>query len=84
MIQIRNLHKSFGNLEVIKGIDLHIRKGEVVCIIGPSGSGKSTVLRCINRLEEATSGQIILDGNDPADPGPSRPWCFRASTCFPT
>ena len=69
MIQIRNLHKSFGNLEVIKGIDLHIRSGEVVCIIGPSGSGKSTVLRCINRLEEATSGQIILDGKDLADPG---------------
>ena len=69
MIQIRNLHKTFGNLEVIKGIDLHIRQGEVVCIIGPSGSGKSTVLRCINRLEQATSGQIILDGRDLADPG---------------
>ena len=69
MIQIRNLHKTFGSLEVIKGIDLHIRQGEVVCIIGPSGSGKSTVLRCINRLEEATSGQIILDGRDLADPG---------------
>lgn len=68
MIHIRNLHKTFGNLEVIKGIDLHIRPGEVVCIIGPSGSGKSTVLRCINRLEQATSGQIILDGKDLADP----------------
>ncbi|WP_373500720.1 amino acid ABC transporter ATP-binding protein [Desulfococcus sp.] len=68
MIHIRNLHKTFGNLEVIRGIDLHIRPGEVVCIIGPSGSGKSTVLRCINRLEQATSGQIILDGKDLADP----------------
>jgi glutamine transport system ATP-binding protein len=68
MIEIQNLHKTFGSLEVIKGIDLHIRPGEVVCIIGPSGSGKSTVLRCINRLEEATSGRIILDGNDLSDP----------------
>ncbi len=68
MIEIENLHKSFGSLEVIKGIDLHIRPGEVVCIIGPSGSGKSTVLRCINRLEDATSGRIILDGSDLSDP----------------
>lgn len=69
MIQIRNLHKTFGKLEVIRGIDLHIRPGEVVCIVGPSGSGKSTVLRCINRLEVPTSGRIILDGRDLADPG---------------
>jgi glutamine transport system ATP-binding protein len=64
MIQIKNLHKSFGALEVIKGVDLDVRAGEVVCIIGPSGSGKSTVLRCINRLEVPTSGQIIVDGHD--------------------
>jgi len=64
MITIRNLHKSFGRLEVIKGIDLTIEAGQVVCIIGPSGSGKSTVLRCINRLEELTSGQIVVDGQD--------------------
>lgn len=64
MIEIRGLHKSFGSLEVIKGLDLKIESGEVVCIIGPSGSGKSTVLRCINRLEEPTSGQIIVDGHD--------------------
>jgi glutamine transport system ATP-binding protein len=68
MIEIENLHKSFGLLEVIKGIDLHIRPGEVVCIIGPSGSGKLMVLRCINRLEDATSGRIILDGSDLSDP----------------
>ncbi len=68
MIQIKNLHKKFGDLEVIKGIDLHVASGEVVCIIGPSGSGKSTVLRCINRLEEPTSGQIIVDGYDIMDP----------------
>lgn len=68
MIQIKNLHKSFGNLEVIKGIDLHVKAGEVVCIIGPSGSGKSTVLRCINRLEKPTSGDIIVDGYSIMDP----------------
>ncbi|MFP3929248.1 MAG: ATP-binding cassette domain-containing protein, partial [Desulfobacteraceae bacterium] len=56
MIKIEKLHKKFGDLEVLKGIDLHVRPGEVVVIIGPSGSGKSTLLRCINRLEEITSG----------------------------
>lgn len=64
MIHIQNLHKRFGELEVLKGIDLHVRPGEVVCIIGPSGSGKSTVLRCINRLEEPSSGSIVVDGYD--------------------
>lgn len=64
MIKIEDLHKSFGSLEVIKGVDLHVKTGEVVCIIGPSGSGKSTVLRCINRLEKPTSGRIIVDGHD--------------------
>jgi glutamine transport system ATP-binding protein len=64
MINIKNLHKNFGDLEVLKGIDLSIEAGQVVCIIGPSGSGKSTVLRCINRLEELTSGQIVVDGHD--------------------
>ncbi|MDD4731616.1 MAG: amino acid ABC transporter ATP-binding protein [Desulfovibrio sp.] len=64
MIEIKNLHKSFGSLEVLKGIDLTVNKGEVVCIIGPSGSGKSTVLRCINKLEVPTSGTVIVDGHD--------------------
>jgi glutamine transport system ATP-binding protein len=68
MIRIENLHKRFGDLEVIRGIDLHVRPGEVVCIIGPSGSGKSTVLRCINRLEEITAGRIVVDGSDITDP----------------
>ena len=68
MIKIVNLHKSYDQLEVIKGIDLNIQSGEVVCIIGPSGSGKSTVLRCINRLETPTSGHIIVDGKDIMDP----------------
>lgn len=64
MIKITNLHKNFGSLEVLKGIDLHIKPGEVVVIIGPSGSGKSTLLRCINRLEVSTSGTVIVDGLD--------------------
>lgn len=64
MIRINDLHKSFGDLDVVKGVNLHVREGEVVCIIGPSGSGKSTVLRCINQLEEITSGQIIVDNFD--------------------
>ena len=62
MIEIKGLKKSFGNLHVLKGIDLHIDEGEVVVIIGPSGSGKSTLLRCINFLEEPTGGTITVDG----------------------
>ncbi|SOB58277.1 glutamine transporter subunit; ATP-binding component of ABC superfamily [Pseudodesulfovibrio profundus] len=68
MIEIKNLHKSFGDLMVLKGVDLKVESGEVVVIIGPSGSGKSTVLRCINKLEEPTSGSIIVDGYDIMDP----------------
>ena len=67
MIEIRNLHKSFGGLEVLKGIDLEIKKGEIVTIVGPSGSGKSTVLRCMNLLEVPTTGQIIFEGTDITD-----------------
>ena len=62
MIKLENVHKSFGKNEVLKGIDLHIEKGQVVVIIGPSGSGKSTVLRTMNYLEEPTSGKVIVDG----------------------
>jgi glutamine transport system ATP-binding protein len=67
MIRIESLHKSFGSLEVLKGIDLHIRPGEVLVIIGPSGSGKSTLLRCINLLEDISSGTVIVDGLDIQD-----------------
>ncbi|WP_440103124.1 amino acid ABC transporter ATP-binding protein [Glutamicibacter mishrai] len=67
-IQVRDLHKSFGSNNVLKGIDLDIREGEVVCVIGPSGSGKSTLLRCLNKLEEITSGKVIVDGFDVTDP----------------
>ena len=64
MIKINNLHKSFGNLKVLKGINLQIAKGEIVAIVGPSGSGKSTVLRCMNLLEQPTEGEIIFDGKN--------------------
>ena len=64
MINITNLHKSFGENEVLKGIDAHIKKGEVVVVIGPSGSGKSTFLRCLNLLETPSDGKLIFEGND--------------------
>src|SRR5690606_29864124 len=67
MIKIENLHKSFGDLEVLKGINNEIKHKEVVCVIGPSGSGKSTFLRCINLLEEVTSGRIFIDGVEITD-----------------
>jgi len=62
MIEIKGLKKSFDELEVLKGIDQSVNEGEVLCIVGPSGSGKSTMLRCINRLEEPTGGEIYIDG----------------------
>ena len=62
MIRVDNLHKNFGNLEVLKGVSLEVKKGEVLVIIGPSGSGKSTILRCINLLEEPTKGDIYIEG----------------------
>jgi len=64
VVRVRNLHKSFGVHEVLKGVDLDVAAGEVVTIIGPSGSGKSTLLRCLNRLEEPTSGSIEILGKD--------------------
>lgn len=68
MIRVQNLHKSFGDLEVLKGINAEIKEKEVVCVIGPSGSGKSTFLRCLNLLEEVTSGDVIVDGENLTDP----------------
>jgi polar amino acid transport system ATP-binding protein len=67
-IKIVNLHKYFGTLEVLKGIDFEVAEGEVVCVIGPSGSGKSTLLRCVNCLEPPTSGTILIEGEDITDP----------------
>lgn len=68
MIKVKNLHKKFGDLEVLSGIDEHISHGEVVVVIGPSGSGKSTFLRCLNLLEEATAGEIYVDDELITDP----------------
>ena len=66
-VVVTNLHKYFDDLEVLTGIDATISEGEVVCVIGPSGSGKSTFLRCLNKLEDATSGTIVIDGFDITD-----------------
>ncbi|MEW2329722.1 amino acid ABC transporter ATP-binding protein [Micromonospora chersina] len=67
-VEIRDLHKSFGPFEVLKGIDFEVGHGEVVCVIGPSGSGKSTLLRCVNLLEEPTAGKIWVNGTEMTDP----------------
>ena len=66
-VQVVDLHKGYGNNEVLKGISLNVLPNEVVCVIGPSGSGKSTFLRCLNRLEETNSGHVYIDGYDIAD-----------------
>ena len=68
ILRIVDLHKSFGETVVLRGIDIDIHRGEVVVVLGPSGSGKSTMLRCLNRLEEPTSGRIIFEGQDITDP----------------
>jgi polar amino acid transport system ATP-binding protein len=68
VIEVRDLHKSFGDLEVLRGIDVTVEAGEVVCVIGPSGSGKSTLLRCVNLLEQPTAGTVVVDGVELTDP----------------
>jgi polar amino acid transport system ATP-binding protein len=67
MITVKNLKKSFGNLEVLKDINAEVKEKEVICVIGPSGSGKSTFLRCLNRLEEISGGQVVINGHDITD-----------------
>jgi polar amino acid transport system ATP-binding protein len=67
MISIRGVHKSFGDLEVLKGVSLDVMKGEVICIIGPSGSGKSTLIRCVNALNDIQSGSILVEGQEVND-----------------
>ncbi|MEV0408423.1 amino acid ABC transporter ATP-binding protein [Actinoallomurus sp. NPDC050550] len=67
-VQVVELYKAFGDLEVLRGIDFEVRRGEVVCIIGPSGSGKSTLLRCVNLLEEPTAGEVYVGGVQLTDP----------------
>ncbi len=66
-IQVKNLKKNFGKLEVLKDINMNVSEGEVVVLLGPSGSGKSTLLRCLNHLETATAGQIVVNGSDITD-----------------
>jgi polar amino acid transport system ATP-binding protein len=68
MVSIKNLHKSFGELEVIRGISFDVMRGEVICIIGPSGSGKSTIIRCINALNDIQKGSILVEGQEVHDP----------------
>ena len=67
-LKVSNLHKYFGDLQVLKGIDIDIHEGEVVCVIGPSGGGKSTFLRCLNRLEDVTEGKIVVDDVEITNP----------------
>ena len=67
MISIKDVHKSFGELEVLKGVSLDVMKGEVICIIGPSGSGKSTLIRCVNALNDIQSGSILVEGQEVND-----------------
>jgi ABC-type polar amino acid transport system ATPase subunit len=82
MIKIENLHKKFGDLSVLKGVDLSINSGEVISILGGSGSGKSTLVRCINGLEKITSGKIYVDGYDVAIPGELFEVRKKCSTVF--
>ena len=88
MIQVKDLHKSFGKNNVLNGISTDIKKGEVVVVIGPSGSGKSTFLRSLNLLEQPTSGSIIFDGDEITDPktNTDRRWEWYSSIliCFHT
>ena len=68
MVSVKNLHKSFGELEVLKGVSFDVMKGEVICIIGPSGSGKSTIIRCVNALNDIQEGSILVEGQEVNDP----------------
>ncbi|MFC4802670.1 MULTISPECIES: amino acid ABC transporter ATP-binding protein [Neobacillus] len=68
IITVKNLRKSFGNLEVLKDINAEVQEKEVICVIGPSGSGKSTFLRCLNRLEEISGGEVVINGHNITDP----------------
>ncbi|MBQ8161239.1 MAG: amino acid ABC transporter ATP-binding protein [Clostridia bacterium] len=77
MIQIRDLHKSFGNLEVLKGINLNVHKGDVLVLIGPSGSGKSTLLRSVNLLEKPTRGKVIFENEDVTQAGKKELYALR-------
>jgi polar amino acid transport system ATP-binding protein len=71
-VELRDIHVSFGTLEVLRGVDLKVEKGRTTCVIGPSGSGKSTLLRCVNRLQEPDSGDLLLDGESVIKSDPDR------------
>ena len=84
MVEARNIQKSFGTVEVLKGIDMVVDRGEVVCLIGPSGSGKSTFLRLLLAQEQPTRGSIRIAGAEPAcEPGPDRGVVFQRYSVFP-
>ena len=89
MIKVNHLSKAFGDLEVLRDINMEVSEGEVVCIIGPSGSGKSTFLRCINQLEKPTSGEVLYKRKISAiqrqisgSSGRKWEWCFSGLICF--
>ena len=90
MLEIRNIHKSFGSTPVLSGIDLDVNQGDVIAIIGPSGSGKTTLLRCLNYLEHADEGTMVFDQEtfamNKTSPGSAKrlPSCSRAITYSPT
>ena len=97
VVRVENLHKTFGNLEVLKGIDMEVDQGEVVVIFGRSGSGRAPLLRCVNFLEDPTSGMIEVagvrsravtaprgSGSRSASPGSRRAWSSSSSTCSRT
>jgi len=88
MIKVTGLKKHFGDLEVLKGIDQHIKQGEKVVVIGPSGSGKSTFLRCLNLLEVPTEGEILIEGESITAPKTKFVkkwvWCFSSLICSRT
>jgi polar amino acid transport system ATP-binding protein len=90
IVDARGLHKHFGALHVLKEVDLRVAERELVFVIGPSGSGKSTLLRCLNRLEEPSSGSVVVDGIDMLDPrtetmpASASAWCSSPSTSIRT
>ena len=88
IVSIKDVHKSFGDLEVLKGVSFDVMKGEVVCVIGPSGSGKSTLIRCINALNDIQSGSITVEGIEVNDKrldswhcAARWAWCFNSTIC---